>query len=116
MAFNRPLIGECLAELTNAGPAVEDEQRAVGRPDLDTDRVAAVADRFGPWRGNQPPRSPEFDAHGQGPSTLHLPCRPSISTGPESVNNDRSAPDARRRERGRLWDRSITAGRSMQPQ
>ncbi len=56
--------GEVQAELTRARAAVEDDHGAVGGPDLDAGRVAAVHGRLRTGRGDGPTCSPEAYMHG----------------------------------------------------
>ena len=73
----RPARGhQGLSQSVRAGPAVENDQRAIDAPDLHAGRVAAVAQRGWPRLGHGPARTPESDVHAVSPCTSRAPWRP----------------------------------------
>src|SRR5262249_50365124 len=80
-------LHEPLPELADPGARVEDQRRAVGELELDTGRVAAVADGRGSRRGERPPRTPDADDHDAAGSSQKIDMAPTTSSGCEKSGN-----------------------------
>src|SRR5512133_349371 len=83
----RIALGDSLPKLADSGTSVEDQRGAVGELDLDAGRVAAVAHRGGPRRGQRSPRAPDTNDHGAARSSQKIDMTPTTSSGCEKSGN-----------------------------